>query len=77
MGILGAITGISAAIGVGSSLIGAVQGNNIGKAEAKAAKKQAKLQLESTKAEAKYDNGMLLLRLPKKAGTKAKALPVM
>jgi len=33
--------------------------------------------LDETKAEAKYDNGMLLLRLPKKAGTKAKALPVM
>lgn len=33
--------------------------------------------LDETKAEAKYENGMLALTLPKKAGTKAKALPVM
>ena len=33
--------------------------------------------LDDTKAEAKYENGMLELALPKKAGAKAKALPVM
>lgn len=33
--------------------------------------------LDEAKAEAKYENGMLALTLPKKAGTKAKALPVM
>ncbi len=33
--------------------------------------------LDDTKAEAKYDNGMLELKLPKKVGARSKALPVM
>lgn len=32
--------------------------------------------VDDTKAEARYENGMLELRLPKKAGAKSKALPV-
>ena len=33
--------------------------------------------IDDTKAEARYENGMLELRLPKKAGAKSKALPVL
>ena len=32
--------------------------------------------IDDTKAEARYENGMLELRLPKKAGARSKALPV-